>query len=173
MFVSQLHFCDDFFLAPAIFDIGETVENTIAKDQSQYLQYDFPIEEGFTIEIHITFGELVIYGSFFIRSPTSLTADFQLQSESSIQYYISPTICIASVYTQENWWEQQVLSDTNYSVYLTILGMEDLNHYFLNTFDHPGMYLLHYVVDFLIVLLIHNVVLLYSLFMIINPSIYM
>ena len=144
------------FLAPAKTDISETVENTIAKDQSQYLQYDFPIEEGFTIQIDIILGELIIYGSFSIRSPTSFTADFELQSESSINYYVSPALYNASVYTVPNTEQsrrkRQALNETtnDHNIYLTIVGVKDTNGFFLNTTqgdatDHAGIYISHIV----------------------------
>ena len=115
--------------APAIFEISQELQTTIGRAQATNLEYNFP-PEGLTIKIEISVGELVLYGSFTIRSPSSLTADFKIRSTSEIDYFVSPKLYNESVITYggEN---RQASGDT--SVFITLVGQEDINTFSLNT----------------------------------------
>ena len=115
--------------APAIFEISQELQTTIGRDQATNLEYNFP-PGGFTIKIEISVGELVLYGSFTIRSPSSLTADFEMRSTSEIDYFVSPELYNESVinYGGEN---RQASGDT--SAFITLVGQEDINTFSLNT----------------------------------------
>ena len=133
--------------APAIFEISQELETTISRDQATNLEYNFP-PEGLTIKIEISVGELVLYGSFTIRSPTSLTADFEIRSTSEIDYFVSPELYDESVinYGGENRRRRQASGDT--SVFITLVGQEDINTFSLNTTydDTTGWYTNNYCV---------------------------
>ena len=118
--------------APAIFEISQELQTTISRDQATNLEYKFP-PEGLTIKIEISVGELVLYGSFTIRSPSSLTADFEIRSTSEIDYFVSPELYDESVinYGGENCHRPQASKDT--SVFITLVGQEDINTFSLNT----------------------------------------
>ena len=124
-----LHLLSTFFLAPAIADISQSVQRTLGRDQSQYLQYNFPIEDGFTVKINISVGEITVYGSFTIRTPSSLTADFEVTSRNFIDYYISPAFYNSSVYTAGR--QSQTAGSNN--VYLNLQGVDQTNTFSLNT----------------------------------------
>ena len=117
--------------APAIFEISEELQTTIGRDQATNLEYDFP-PEGLTIKIEISVGELVLYGSFTIRSPSSLTADFEIRSTNEIDYFVSPELYDESVINGgENRRRRQASEDT--SVFITLIGQENINTFSLNT----------------------------------------
>ena len=126
--------------APAIFEISQELQTTISRDQATNLEYNFP-PEGLTIKIEISVGELVLYGSFTIRSPSSLTADFEIRSTNEIDYFVSPELYDESVINGgENRRRRQASEDT--SVFITLIGQEDINTFSLNTTydDTTGWY---------------------------------
>ena len=118
--------------APAIFEISQELQTTIGRDQATNLEYNFP-PEGLTIKIEISDGKLVLYGSFTIPGPSSLTADFEISSTSVINYFVSPELYDESVinYDGEN---RLPLGDA--SVFLTLVGLEDINTFSLFTTLH-------------------------------------
>ena len=129
--------------APAIFEISQELQTTIGRDQATNLEYDFP-PEGLTIQIEISVGELVLYGSFTIHSPSSLTADFEIRSTNEIDYFVSPELYDESVINYggenqqasgdnggENRRRRQASEDT--SVFITLIGQENINTFSLNT----------------------------------------
>ena len=124
--------------APALFKISQELQTTISRDQAINLKYNFP-PEGLTIKIKISVGELVLYGSFTIRSPSSLTADFEFRIPSEIDFFVSPELYDESVinYDDENRRRRQ---DT--IVFVTLVGQGDINTFFLNTTfdDTTGRY---------------------------------
>ena len=114
--------------ASAVVDISQPLKNSIAKGQSRYLEYRFPVSEGFTVEISVSDGELSMYASFSIPNPNLLTADFELTGiNASIHYYISPDMYHNSVYDSAGTIVEQQL------LYLTLSGLEERNTFFLNT----------------------------------------
>ena len=117
--------------APAIFEISQELQTTIGRDQATNLEYNFP-PEGLTIKIEISVGELVLYGSFTIPSPSSLTADFEFRSTSEIDYFVSPELYYESIinYDGEN---RRRLSSGDASVFVTLVGQEEINIFSLYT----------------------------------------
>ena len=116
-----------FYTAPAVFDINQQLKSTISKGQSQNLEYKFS-SEGFTIHIEISVGELVVYGSFTIRNPTSLTADFQVDGTETLEYFVSPALYDSSVFESAN---RSQLNNT--SVFVSLVGQQDNNTFIMNT----------------------------------------
>ena len=106
-------------IAPAKTEINEILLTKIGKDQATNLLYDFPLE-GFTISIQIFDGELVVYGSFIIQGPTSLTADFTSNSTNKIEIFVSPELFNQST-TREH------------SVFVSIVGQRNYNIFLVNT----------------------------------------
>ena len=115
-----------FYTAPAVFDINQQLKSTISKGQSQNLEYKFS-SEGFTIHIGISVGELVVYGSFTIRNPTLLTADFQVDGTETLEYFVSPALYDSSVFESAN------RSLNNTSVFVSLVGQQDNNTFIMNT----------------------------------------
>ena len=106
-------------IAPAKTEINEILLTKIGKDQATNLLYDFPLE-GFTISIQIFDGELVVYGSFIIQGPTSLTADFTSNSTNKIEIFVSPEL-----------FEQSATEEP--SVFVSIVGQQNYNIFLVNT----------------------------------------
>ena len=100
------------------------------------LQYTFP-NEGLTLKVDITLGQVQVYGSFTIRNPTSLTADFSITSTTGgINFFISPDLYQTSTGgLQTSHRRRQIgsLSNTTAFVYLSIEGLQTNNTFFLNT----------------------------------------
>ena len=112
------------------------MDTSLSIDESCLLQYPFP-DEGITLKIDITIGQIQVQGSFTIRNPTSLTADFSIQSTSAgIDYFISPDLYQSSIGgMQANRRRRQTgsLSNTTANVYLSIVGLLKNNTFSLNT----------------------------------------
>ena len=126
--------------APAIFEISQELQTTIGRDQATNLEYNFP-PGGFTIKIEISDGELVLYGSFMIPSPSSLTADFEFRITSEIDFFVSPEFYELVInYDGENRRRRQASEDS--IVFITVVGQDDINTFFLNTTydDTTGWY---------------------------------
>ena len=108
------------------------MQNTIGKDESQYLEYDFPVDEGFIIEISVTTGKLILYGSFNIRNPSPLTADFTTTSDANgeLQYFVSPELySYASSPTEVT--KRQIADEPQ--LYIAVIGLGDVNTFLFNT----------------------------------------
>ena len=84
-------------------------------------------------------GDLLVRGSFTIRNPTSLTADFSIESNNGgIDYFVSPELYRASTNTGGNERGRRkrqaaTNSTSNNNVYFSIVGLQDNNTFFLNT----------------------------------------
>ena len=116
-------------IAPAIVAISDPLETSLGMNESRLLQYPFP-DEGITLKIDITIGQIQVQGSFTIRNPTSLTADFSIQSTSAgIDYFISPDLYQSST----GGMQTGSLSNTTANVYLSIVGLLNNNTFSLNT----------------------------------------
>ena len=100
------------------------------------LQYTFP-DEGLIIKINIISGRLLIYGSFSVRNPTLLTADFSIQSTSTgIDYFISPDLYQSStggMQTSRRRRQTGSQLNTTANVFLSIEGLDTNNTFSLNT----------------------------------------
>ena len=122
--------------APAIASISEPLATTLGMGKFRLLQYPFP-DEGTTLKIDVTLGQVLVQGSFTIQNPTSLTADFSLTSTtSSIDYFISPDLYQSSTGgLQTSRQRRQTVSTSNITVnvYLSIKGLQTNNTFFLNT----------------------------------------
>ena len=99
-----------------------------------------------TLKVDITQGQLQVYGSFSIRNPTSLTADFSVQSTSAgIYYIISPKLYSSSTNTGLIT-KCQASPSTNtsaVSVYISLTGLVNNTMFSLNTtFGDAGNLLL-------------------------------
>ena len=122
--------------APAIASISKLLKTSLGMNESRLLQYPFP-DEGITLKIDITIGQVKVQGSFTIRNPTSLTADFSIQSTSAgIDYFISPDLYQSStggMQTSRRRRQTGSLSNTTANVYLSIVGLLSNNTFSLNT----------------------------------------
>lgn len=112
-----------FLIAPAITYISDKLEGNLEINQVRLLEYKFP-KEGMTLKIDITQGQLIVYGSFSIRNPTVLTADFSIKSTSKINYFISPELYSNSITVNNN---------ISVRVYLSLIGLQINNTFSLNT----------------------------------------
>ena len=118
-----------FFLlctAPSVTDISQQVQNTIGRNQSQTFKYKYH-SEGFTIKIEVIIGGLVVYGSFLIPTPSSVTADFKFYATNKLDYFVRPSL-YNSVYGDG----QGHLSE-NATLYISLVGQENNNTFILNT----------------------------------------
>ena len=116
--------------------MGEEFANSIGNGQSQYLQYDFPVDEGFTIELHITVGVIIMYGSFSIRNPNAITSDFNAtaHADKNFQYFISPELYSRSVYIGfSNDRRKRQSAGNDPRLFLALVGTEEINTFYLNT----------------------------------------
>ena len=123
-------------IAPAIASISDPLETSLGMDEARLLRYPFP-DEGITLKIDNTIGQVQVQGSFTIRNPTSLTADFSIQSTSTgIDYFISPDLYHSStggMQTSHRRHQTGSLSNTTANVYLSIVGLLNNNTFTLNT----------------------------------------
>lgn len=104
---------------PAKTEINQILLTKIGKYQATNLLYDFPLE-GFTISIQIFNGELIVYGSFIIQGPTSLTADFTSNSTNMVEIFVSPKLFNKSATKECN-------------VFVSIVGQRNYNIFLINT----------------------------------------
>ena len=122
--------------APAIVSISEPLEASLGMSKFRLLQYPFP-DEGITLKINIILGRVLVQGSFTIRNPTSLTADFSFTStNNSINFFISPDLYYSSIgglQTSHQRHQTGSPSNTTANVYLSIEGLQTTNTFFLNT----------------------------------------
>ena len=89
------------------------------------LAFDFP-NEGITLKIDITQGQLLVYGSFSILNPNSLTADFSFQSTSDgISYFISPELYQSSTI--------RFNVSRSADLYISLIGLQNNNIFLLNS----------------------------------------
>ena len=122
--------------APAIAFISEPLTTSLGMGKSRLLQYPFP-DEGITLKVVTTLGQIQVHGSFTIRNPTSLTADFSITSfTGGINYFISPELYQSStggLQTSRQRRQTGSSSNTTTNVYLSIEGLQTNNIFFLNT----------------------------------------
>ena len=130
--------------APAPSIVSEEFSNSIDDGESQYLQYDFPVDEGFTIEVEVTAGMLTMYGSFSIRNPNAITSDFTATAgDENFQYFVSPELYNRSVYIGPSDDRRKRQSGNDPQLFLALVGIEEINTFSLNTTfgdvsDHAG-----------------------------------
>ena len=121
--------------APGIVSISEPLEASLGMSKFRLLQYPFP-DEGITFKINIILGQVLVQGSFTIRNPTSLTADFSFTStNNSINFFISPdlyysSILIGGLQTSHQRRQTGSPSNTTANVYLFIEGLQRNNTFF-------------------------------------------
>ena len=122
--------------APAIVSVSEPLGASLGMGKSRLLQYPFP-DEGITLKIDVTLGQVLVQGSFAIRNPTSLTADFSVTStDSIISFFISPDLYQSStggLQTSRRHRQTGSPSNTTANVYLSIEGLQMNNTFILNT----------------------------------------
>ena len=123
-------------IAPAIASISDPLKTSLSMDEFLLLQYPFP-DEGITLKIDVTIGQVQVRGSFTIRNPTSLTADFSIQSTSTgIDYFISPDLYQSStggMQTSRRRRQTGSPLNTTANVFLSIEGLDTNNTFSLNT----------------------------------------
>ena len=119
--------------APAIASISEPLTTSLSMGESRLLQYPFP-NEGITLKIDVTLGQILVQGSFTIRNPTSLTADFSVTSTSSgIDYFISPGLYQSYTGDLQTSRQRPQTGNITANVYLSIEGQQTNNTFSLNT----------------------------------------
>ena len=122
--------------APAIVSVSEYLTASLGMGKSRLLQYPFP-DEGITLKVYITLGQVQVQGSFTIENLTSLTADFSVTSTTSgIDYFISLALyqsSIGGLQTICRRCQTGSPSNTTANVYLSIKGLQMNNTFFLNT----------------------------------------
>ena len=122
--------------APAIVSISDPLVASLGMGKSRLLQYPFP-DEGITLKFDVTLGQLLVQGSFTMRNPTSLTADFSVTSTTSgIDYFLSPDLYQSStggLQTSRRPQQTGSPSNTTANVYLSIEGLQMNNTFILNT----------------------------------------
>ena len=87
-----------------------------------------------TISIDIVEGRIIVYGSFTIRNPTTLTADFFIQSggSSGINYFVSPDLYERSTSRSSGGLGRRK-RQAEKNVYLAIVGLMSNNSFTMNT----------------------------------------
>ena len=109
---------------------------SLSMGKSRLLLYSFT-NEGITLKVDITLGQVLVQGSFIIQNPTSLTADFSVTSTTSgIDYFISPALyqsSIGDLQTSRRRRQTGSTSNITANVYLSIEGLETNNTFSLNT----------------------------------------
>ena len=109
---------------------------SLSMGKSRLLLYSFT-NEGITLKVDITLGQVLVQGSFIIQNPTSLTADFSVTSTNSgIDYFISPALyqsSIGDLQTSRRRRQTGSTSNITANVYLSIEGLETNNTFSLNT----------------------------------------
>ena len=122
--------------APAIVPISEPLRTSLGMGESRLLQYPFP-DEGITLKVDITLGQVLVHGSFTIQNPNSLTADFSITSTNNgINFFISPDLYHSSIGGSQTIRERRQIglpSITTTNVYLSIEGLQTNNTFSLNT----------------------------------------
>ena len=122
--------------APAIASISEPLTTSLGMGKSRLLQYSFS-DEGITLKVDVTLGQVLVQGSFTIQNPTSLTADFSVTSTTSgIDYFISPALyqsSIGDLQTSRQRRQTGSTSNITANVYLSLEGLETNNTFSLNT----------------------------------------
>ena len=122
--------------APALVSINEPLTASLGMGEFRLLQYTFP-DEGITLKVYITLGQVLIHGSFAIRYPTPLTADFSITSNtSSIIFFISPDLYQSStsgLQTSRRHSQTGSPSNTTANVHLSIEGLQAINTFSLIT----------------------------------------
>ena len=118
--------------APAVINITQQLQISIGRNQVTNLEYNFPLE-GLTITIEISVGELVLYGSFTIPSPSSLTADFEIRIINEINFFVSPELYSASVVSFIGGERRRRQISEDASVFITLVGQEDINTFSTTT----------------------------------------
>ena len=122
--------------APAIVSISVQLKASLGMGESRLLQYPFP-DEGITLKVDITSGQVLVYGSFTIQNPNSLTADFSITSTTNgINFFIGPDLYHSLIGGSQTIRERrQIGSPSNIptNVYLSIEGLETNNTFSLNT----------------------------------------
>ena len=84
-------------VASPSFTTNDTVNGTIDSGRVQYINYPFDITNGTTIQVHVTFGEVVIYISTIISNPNEAFYDVVIEGGGYIDVYLSPaTLCITT-----------------------------------------------------------------------------
>ena len=84
--------------------------------------------------ISIVKGRIIVYGSFTIRNPTTLTADFSVQTggSSGINYFVSPDLYTKSTsHSAGGLGRRKRQAEKN--VYLAIVGLMSNNSFTMNT----------------------------------------
>lgn len=129
-----------FLIAPTVISTNEEITGTIARSEKRLLESEFP-NNGLTLKIDIQVGDLVVYGSFTIRNPTPLTADFSVtHDEKEIDYFVSPELYRSS--TNADGDDYSTISDdystsgdsgSQANVYFSIVGLEYSNTFSLIT----------------------------------------
>ena len=109
---------------------------SLSMGKSRLLLYSFT-NEGITLKVDITLGQVLVQGSFIIQNPTSLTADFSVTSTTSgIDYFISPALyqsSIGDLQTSRRRRQTGSTSNITANVYLSLEGLETNNTFSLNT----------------------------------------
>ena len=122
--------------APAIVSISKLLKTSLGMGEFRLLQYPFP-DEGITLKVDIAFGQIQVHGSFTIRNPTSLTADFSITSNTSyINFFIGSALyqsSIGGLQTSRQRRQIGLPSNTTVNVYLSIEGLQSYNTFVLNT----------------------------------------
>ena len=119
--------------APAIASISKPLATSLGMGKSRLLQYPFP-NEGITLKVDVTLGQVQVQGSFTIRNPTSLTADFSVSSTTNgIDYFISPGLYQSSIGGLQTSRRRRSPSNITTNVYLSIEGLQANNTFYLNT----------------------------------------
>ena len=75
--------------APTIVPISKPLKTSLGMAKFRLLQYPFP-DEGITLKVDITSGQVLVHGLFTTQNPTSLTADFSITNTTNgINFFIS------------------------------------------------------------------------------------
>jgi uncharacterized protein YegL len=122
---------------PAQAQISNEIEGNLDVNEVRLLQYPFP-NDGMTLKINNTVGQLQVLGSFTIRNPTTLTADFSVNSVNnegteSIDYFISPQLYANSTSNANQGTSMSPNSNTTSNVYLAVIGLNSTNTFVLDT----------------------------------------
>ena len=126
-------------VVPAAVRIAEDIKvSTQLLGAVSYFKYDLP-EEGITIRLNVTKGQVVLYASTRITTPNSAFYDIRLETDSSVDVFINPEDLLmshgpVSVGRRKRCVEGEGdNSCTSRFLYVSVEGLRGNNSYVLET----------------------------------------
>jgi hypothetical protein len=119
---------------PAEADLNDELDLNLGMNEIRLIKFPFP-DEGMTLKMNISVGQLVVHGSFTINNPNMLTADFSVTGDENegIDFFISPQLYANSTTSSNSNGISKRAFSTESNVYLSITGLKSANSFVMNT----------------------------------------